>query len=398
MPSNDDIRVGKIWEDFCDSLKDAKAVLFRGGAPTTDRDLAAGLRMLARNIPIALDKEYENADPLHPEFIHHMDWRHKFGGDNPDALYLWAPINGTDTYRVTGTWGSAAYVAFTVSDRGDTKLGSRPAGHLFGHDMRVDAEGRFELIVSPEPPDPLPANWIQSSPSSFRLMLRQFFGDWEREQLMSVHIDRLGDPVPPPDITLDLVAEGLHRTAQQVNDLTTHWADTIQLWQARPLVFRSFHEVTANRMSAATPGGAPLVCYWEMESDEALIVRVTPPEAKYWNFEFGNWWFETMDYRYRLAGTNSHYAVLEDDGELILVASHDDPGVPNWLDAAGYASGYMICRWMAASSTPTPIVERVKRSALTEHLPNGVRTISPPQRREQLAGRRRGVMRRFSGY
>lgn len=398
MTKETDAQLAQVWDQFCDQLKASKEVVFRDSAPTAERDRAAGLRMLARNIPIALDKEYENADPLHPEFTHHMDWRHKFGGDNPDALYLFAPINGVDSYRITGTWGSAAYVVFTVSDQGGNAMESQPAGHLFGHQMHIEPDGRFELIVSPEPPEPKPRNWMKTNPGSFRLMLRQFFGDWEKERLMTVHVDLLGDPVPPPDIDAKSLASGLLRSAERHSQQAMHWAQTLELWQHRPLQFLSFHQMTDNRMSAATPGGVPLICYWEMAADEALVIRVTPPDAAYWNFEFGNWWFESMDYRYRLAGTNSHYAVLEDSGELILVASHDDPGVPNWLDASGYSAGYMVCRWMAAQQAPQPRVERIKRVDLAHHMPGDVKTIDATARREQLAARRRGVMARFSGY
>jgi hypothetical protein len=55
-----------------------------------------------------------------------------------------------------------------------------------------------------------------------------------------------------------------------------------------------------------------------------------------------------MDYRYRLANTNCHYAALEEDGELIVVVSHDDPGLPNWLDPSGHSEGYVTYRWMLA--------------------------------------------------
>jgi hypothetical protein len=102
-----------------------------------------------------------------------------------------------------------------------------------------------------------------------------------------------------------------------------------------------------------------------------------------------------MDYRYRLAGTNCHHAVLEEDGELIVVVSHDDPGVPNWLDPSGHTEGYITYRWMLADHYPVPQCRQVPRAALDEHLPAGVRRIEPVQRRAQLAARRRGVHKRF---
>lgn len=387
----------QIWDQFCDTLKEAKAVLFHDGAPVAAQDQAAGLRMLSRQIPIALDKMFENADPLHPVFIHHMDWRRKFGGDNPDCLYLWAPINGTETYRITGTWGNAAHIVFTINDFTSPVTGGKPSANLFGEDVVVDDDGSFELIISPQEPSPRPKNWMKSSPDSFRVMLRQFFGDWENEEKINLRIDRVGD-TPSTEVTFDGVNKGLIDTAQQVVDIAAHWADLISMWQAQPLRFMAFHEVTKGKIAGATPGGAPMICYWTMAEDEVLIIRVRPPVAKYWNIEFGNWWFESMDYRTHLSNTNSHYAELEEDGELIVVVSHDDPDVPNWLDASGYTSGYMICRWMKAESAPVPAVERVKRSELKEHLPANVRTINATARKAQIKARYRGVMKRFAGF
>jgi hypothetical protein len=102
-----------------------------------------------------------------------------------------------------------------------------------------------------------------------------------------------------------------------------------------------------------------------------------------------------MDYRYRLASTNCHHAVLEDDGELVVVASHDDPGLPNWLDPSGHTEGYVTYRWMLADTHPVPQCMQVPREALFEHLPPGVKRITPDARRAQLAARRRGAQKRF---
>lgn len=45
-----------------------------------------------------------------------MDWRRKQNGDNPDSLYLGAPLNGRNTYRLSGTRDSVRFIAFTVSE------------------------------------------------------------------------------------------------------------------------------------------------------------------------------------------------------------------------------------------------------------------------------------------
>jgi hypothetical protein len=138
-----------------------------------------------------------------------------------------------------------------------------------------------------------------------------------------------------------------------------------------------------------------LICYWNVPEDEALIVRVMPPNASYWAVEFGNYWWESMDYRYRLCSTNCHHAQLQDDGELIFVVSHEDPGIANWLDPSGHLEGYIALRWINADAYPRPVCQQVKTSRLAANLPADIKMVTPAQRKSQLQGRRRGVIKRF---
>ena len=389
--SDHDTALREAWHRFCDQLKAAGDVAFRSSAPRGAVDRAAGVRLLSRNIALALAFELENRDPQHPELLHYFDPLRKQGGDNTDALYVGAPINGTDTYRVSGRRGTARYFGVTVVERGTTPWGGGVAGMLFGDQIRTEPDGSFELYLSPEKQ---PGNWIRTTPETFRVTFRQFFADWENEQPMEARIDRLTGDGAPPSLTPERVIEGLGRASHWVNWSLTYWADMIEKWKSQPNRFLSYRQLDDNRIDA-TPGGEPLIAYWMLPPDEVLVIRVRPPRAQYWSVEFGNYWWETMDYRYRLASTNCHHAVLEDDGELIVVVSHDDPGLPNWLDPSGHAEGYVTYRWMLADHHPVPQCTQLPRAALLEHLPAGVRRITPEARRAQLAARRRGVQQRF---
>lgn len=391
MTTDHDLLLRDAWNDFCDSLKRAGEISFRETASSNPVDRAAAIRLLSRNIGLALAFELENKDPLHPEIMHYFDPMRKQGGDNTDALYVGAPINGTDSYRVSGKRGNARYFSVTVVERGATPWGGAVPSVLFGDDLEVDADGNFELWVGP---DERPGNWIRTTPDTFRLTFRQFFADWEGEKPMEARIDRITGDGAPPQLTPETVADGLAAAAHWLRWSVTYWADMIDKWKVQPNRFLSYRQLDDNKIDA-TPGGEPLICYWMLPKDEALIIRVRPPEARYWAVEFGNYWWETMDYRYRLANTNCHYAALEEDGELIVVVSHDDPGVPNWLDPSGHSEGYVTYRWMIADHYPVPTCQQVKRSELFDHLPANMKRIGPEERREQLAGRRRGIVQRF---
>jgi hypothetical protein len=386
-------QIHTAWLDFCDRLRDAGRLLQRPTTPGDEATQATGARLLARNIALALQFHLDNNDPLHPELMHYFDPIRKQGGDNTDAIYVGSPINGTDTYVISGTRGSARYFAITVLEDGATPWGGRVVGSLFAKDVPVDADGRFRVTLSPTPQV---GAWIRTTPSSWRVTVRQFFADWVNEEPMRARIDRIAaDPsTPPPAPTAARVAAGLAGAARWVDVSLHYWADMLDRWQRQPHRFLSYRELDDNAIDA-TPGGEPLIAYWKVQPGEALIVRVHPPRADWWGVEFGNYWWETMDYRYRLCSTNCHHAALEDDGELIVVVSHEDPGLPNWLDAGGYREGYLTFRWIGADHYPRPECRLVPAAGLASALPPRVRRITPAERAGQLSQRRAGILRRF---
>ena len=379
------------WDHFCDQLKAAGELVFRDTTPNRDIDRAKGFRLLARNIALGLQFNLENSDADFPELLHYFDPLRKQGGDNTDALYVGAPINGSHTYRISGNRGTARFFAVTVLEDGDTPWGGRVVGNLIDSDMHVEEDGSFELLVGPEE---RPGNFIKTTPGTWRITFRQFFADWENEQPMNARIDCLSDVQHDPVLTPQRIRDGLADTAAWVKSSTLFWANMLDKWKVRPNDFVSYRQLDTSDIDA-TPGGEPLICFWQVPDDEVLIIKVTPPEASYWAVEFGNYWWESMDYRYRLCSTNCHHAQLEDNGELILVVAHQDPGVPNWLDPSGHDEGYIAVRWMNADHYPKPECLQVHASALAANLDDNVKTISPESRKQQLAARRRGVIKRF---
>jgi len=381
------------WRSFCDQLQRAGERALDENGLEQEADQATGLRYLSRNISLALLFHLENNDPRHPEVMRYFDPIRKQGGDNADAVYLGMPVNGRDHFVVRGQRGNARFLAFTLLEDGQTPWGGPVVGSLFGPDLVCDEQGNFELHLAPRPVPDAP-NYLATTPDSWRLTIRQFFADWEHEQPMSVTVSNVDCHDPPPPLPAGKVEQGLASAGHWLGWSTEYWAEKLAQWRARPNQFISWHEME-KRAIDATPGGTPLICYWQVARGQALVVRVHPPQCSYWNCEFGNRWFETMDYRYRLAGTNCHHAQLEEDGELIVVISHEDPGLPNWLDPSGHESGYVTFRWMGAQEAPHPHCQQVSMAALAQTLPAGVRKISPSQRQAQLKARRRGVHQRF---
>ena len=98
--SDDDV-IRNSWHQFCDELKSAGDLIFREGIPEDSIIRATGMRLLARNISLAMQFEMENNNPDFPTLLHYFDPLRKQGGDNTDAHYSGAPINGRHSYRIS---------------------------------------------------------------------------------------------------------------------------------------------------------------------------------------------------------------------------------------------------------------------------------------------------------
>ena len=134
---------------------------------------------------------------------------------------------------------------------------------------------------------------------------------------------------------------------------------------------------------------------FEFEADEALIIETELPEVRpYWNFQLNDPYYNALEYVYRLSSTNGHFARVSSDGKFRAVISLEDPGVPNWLDPAGFQQGTIYGRWYDCDSCPTPTLKRVKFAELRDHLPADTPTVSPQERAAELQERVRGCQRR----
>ena len=405
MPSDDDIpgNYGQLaktdellwsaWVDFCDQLKEAGKLVFSHDAPVNEQNRAAGFEYLARYLPKALDQMFNCKDPLYPQLFWLQTPTSKSFGDNPDCTYFAGWVDGEHTYRLVGNRGSVKWVNFNVGSA-DVEVYKKDFGHtIVNDDLITNWDGSFEIIMSQEPHE---GNWLKTVPGLNRIYIRQFFGNWDTETRMSLRIERIDQAGPPPPPDPGDVADRLHETIEWLREDSEYWTRFVSYYRPWP---NQFIEGTPAWMNS--DAGRVRInrsfwfCHWEVQPDEALIIRVRPPSCTYWNFEFLNEWMISMDYRYRISSINSEQAVLEDDGSLIIVVSHADPGVPNWLDCAGFTSGQINQRWVEADEYPVLETELVTLKDLERSLPKTTRQIDPAGRAEQLRRRKAGVDRRF---
>ena len=76
--------------------------------------------------------------------------------------------------------------------------------------------------------------------------------------------------------------------------------------------------------------------------DEALLIEGELPPCRFANVVLWNRYMQSFDYTRRRVSLNRAQMTLGDGGSYRIVVAHRDPGLPNWLDTEGRASGLRV--------------------------------------------------------
>jgi len=333
---------GKAWENFCDQLKTAGAALVYQGTPKDAFQQAEGIRYLSRLTRAGLEAYVEYGDPAFPVMRRMVHETVKLGADNPDNHYMNAQISGKYEYKITGKRNTIHYLGFfTQNGNYGSTGGLSPCGVLEDKDLNLNPDGSFEIYLSHSPKG---LNWLKIEPESTLLMVRQTYYDRKNEIPAAVYIENMDGRKAPDPITPDRLVEGLRTTALFVagaSMLFARWAHGFRKHTNR---LPQFDPTISN----AAGGDENIIYYhsrWKLSDDEALIIRVTPPLCDNWNFQLNNYWMESLDYRYFNIGINKNSAHYEKDGSVKVIVTHQDPGLPNWINTAYHREGTMCWRW-----------------------------------------------------
>ncbi len=356
---------GEAWSEFCDLLKKAGDVVLRDELATSAFDRAEGLRYLTRLLRAGFVSFAENVGPKTPVF-RTMPELVKMGLDNPDNYYMSASVNAHYSYRIRGRRGTIHYLSFAAQNQNfaarDRITGG--AGHLEDSELELGPDGSFEITASQKQHK---GNWLRMNPDTAQILVRQTFLDRTRETPVSLEIECLDGDAEPPRIDPARVPGQLMGSALYAIGCAQWFADWVLAFADKGPV-NSFHlpELEDHRQVGGDPNIRIWLGFWRLAPDEALVIEATPPKCDYWNFQLGNIWAESLDYRFERVHINSGQATLRDDGSFQLVVAHEDPGHPNFISTAGHDHGTMCVRWVRAQSHPEPRCRVVKLDKLSE--------------------------------
>ncbi|SPM33601.1 hypothetical protein MRAB57_1405 [Mycobacterium rhizamassiliense] len=347
------------WQFFQQMLADVTKIVTEDAE--TERELLEGLRVVARVSSLCSQLSVE-ADLGSPSFFDMCSPNRMIGGPNPDGNYYLAMIRGDRQYRITGTRGTSAYLGFQIL-AGTGLTPRRMSNYVSDVDLTLRS-GEFALVLSADEPADLDgAHWVPIPQDASSVVVREYIGDRSAEELATMRIEAL-DPDPLTPLTDDELAEQFTGMAWTLMKLVTLHR-TI-----KPELLENPNELLtaeAAELGAAdtTPDNLYMMGTFRLESDQALVLEIEPPDTRYWNVTLESVWHECLEPRRRHSSVTSSAAKPDQDGKVRIAISAQDYGFGHWLDTGGRHRGFMVLRWLDNPEPPavTVSVRRCEKRA-----------------------------------
>ncbi|MDO8863992.1 hypothetical protein Q6D67_20090 [Haliea sp. E1-2-M8] len=387
-------RVETAWSRFTDELEQVGQRM-QARLPERLRDDPQVQREADSLILQAMAREVLEvlaADEEHPVFLPSLGAAINIFQPNADTVYLNANISDQGTYRLRGDSGSVRIIKMAqfrsltnevAFEDGPSSLQALAYNDF--NELTIDGQGRFDVLLSRQRPDDHKGDWWELRPGTGFLMIRQMSSNWASERDWRVAIERLDTPVQRVRVSaaelqarLDILALRIGNVALS---LVTHVDNMRNAGYLNRL--RIMH----------TPGSLEGQFYYEgayeITADEALVVEAkVPDECLYWSTILTNDIYQTIDWINNQSSLNDTQARVDVDGVVRFVLSLKDPGIHNWLDPAGHASGALQGRWTGCAGTPIPEVTKVKFADLDSFLPADTARVTAEEREAAIRERR----------
>ncbi|MCP4038483.1 MAG: hypothetical protein GY733_16195, partial [bacterium] len=337
---------------FIEGLEDARENVrdpWRLAPGPGGRDLAEGYRYLLGHLARIIERETLQHPDL-PYFQRSVRMLSKWTIDNPDTLYLTAPISPEGTYRIAGRaadttewetgertrrWPKAPRVVTfqtttaTIGQTGSLEefatCRNQTLAAVRHFEIDPDEEGRFEILLAPQRPAgheglflPTKAhldctdregNRETQERLATQVNVREIFSDWDHEMALELDIVRVDVPAPRrPPTDPSQIGRSLERIGTQLANQIRFWNDLHELG-LEVQGDRNFDDRLNFPLNAMNPPAPPFIAggtagagqlyaagTFVLDADQALIVRVeAPAEPHYQGFQLANLWGESLD-------------------------------------------------------------------------------------------------------
>ncbi len=348
-------RTAAVFHELIDELHALEGRLHLPEVPLDELSLLEGYKWIFTILAVGLDAHVW-ADPARPRFVDIVGPNRKWGGDNSDAFYQYAPIDPHRTYVVNGRRGDADYLSLTVyGGPSDGRYSERIVGTVNDRSLDIAEDGTFSIVLSP---DAHSGAWIKLEPDAVCAITRDYLSDPDRGARARWAIEALDPPPTRREDDADL-ARRLQATLTWVRDQ----ARIVPIPLGTPNTVDEPYPVPSQTFGWAAGDAAYAMGTFVLDKDEALVIEGRSPPCAFWNVCLWNQFLHTYDYAYERVTLNGSQVVYEPDGSWTLVVAHHDPGHVNWISTAGHPRGRIWFRWFLPEITPVRPTTRVIRIA-----------------------------------
>ena len=304
-------------------------------------------------------------DPSRPDFTAWMSGYRKFLGDSPDAIYSTAPVDASVEYEIGITTGSADYIGLVVYERNPLTGWNRVADslsvfpetdssplkiHLSPGSFKATGESEVDSSVDSEPKHLS----LHLSHGSHMVMVREYFFDSQTRTPSTLSIRALNTTGHDRNrLAFSARAEGA------VNFFNQTWQGSLALADAMRATTNSFDRPAAVSPDFVgifypTPDNAYHGGAFALESDEALVIEGTIPDAAFWSITLQNQWMQSIE---TSEGTTSLKGsqITNREGQFrVWISPLAPPPGEDWLDTGGETEGLVAIRYLLAESAVAP--------------------------------------------
>jgi hypothetical protein len=333
-----------VFRELLDELRGLEGRITQTDNPLDELSQLEGYKWIFSILAVGLDA-YVWADADRPRFVDIVGPYRKWGGDNADAYYQYAPIDPRRTYRINGRAGDAVYFSLTVyGGPDDGRYSERIVGTVNDRQVDIGTDGEFEIVVGPSDDAD-----ITLTPDAVCAITRDYLVDPVNGRRVEWHI-AADDPPPTRRETDADLARRFRAALTWLRDQ----ARIVPIGLGEPNSVDEPYPVPTQTFGWAAGDAAYAMGSFELADDEILVIEGRSPECAFWNVCLWNQFLHTYDYAYEQVTINGGQVVYEDDGSWRIAVAGSDPGpsFPNWLSTAGHPRGRIWFRWFLPDETP----------------------------------------------
>jgi Protein of unknown function (DUF1214) len=382
---------GLEWEKLIDGLRplgDAMRARVPDRLRGDDQIMTESMRLLLAGLARA-SSDALVGDRRHPMFVPELNIAQNIFQPNADTIYKSCLIEKGGSYVLKGDRGTVRMVILAQMGPDTLRTGKHHPllGQIDFDTLTLDANGHFELVISPERPAGYTGDWRELSALCEKFMVRIVGCDWgvEREPRFGIARLDVDEPKGRP------LAETLQHGFAEMPGIAAVCALAFptHVEELRDQGYLNTLKIFDVSQMSGLAGQFYYEGAYQLADDEALITEVkVPAKYRYWSIILTNDLYETTDWYNNQSSLNDKQGVVDEDDVFRTVISARDPGVHNWLDTAGYTTGAIQGRWFEASEKPMPTIKKVKLAEVAHHLPKSTTFVTREERAQALRNRR----------